>query len=138
LPPALLRGVLGQAQQQIAPWPGDLVVVEQPRDLLRPQPGPGPLVPADLGWRPLQRGRHRVAALALALPDPAQFGGQPAAPHRGASWRDHRACLLLGARGRAGAPVTQVSLQELVKPLVHATPTMVTVEPVITSHNELQ
>src|SRR6185437_8226638 len=98
LPPALLRGVLGQAQQEIAPRPGDLVVVEQPRDLLRPQPGPGPLVPADLGRGPLQRGRHRVAALALALPDPAQFGGQPAAPHRGASWRDHRACLLLGAR----------------------------------------
>jgi len=45
--------------------------------------------------------------------------------------------LLLGARGRAGAPVTQVSLQELVKPLVHATPTIVTVEPVITSHKEL-
>src|SRR6266853_245974 len=54
LPPALLRGVLGQPEQELPVRSGDLVVVEQPLDL-------------------------------------------PAPPYRGASRRDHRAFLLLGA-----------------------------------------
>src|SRR5579859_1865118 len=101
LPPALAGGVLGQPEQQIAARTGDLVVVEQPSDLLRAQAGPGPLVPADLGRRPPQRGGDRVPALAAVLPDSAKFGGQAAAPHRGTCWRGHRVILLLGA-ARAG------------------------------------
>src|ERR1700748_392896 len=77
--------------------PGDLVIIQQPLDLARPQAGPGPLVPADLRGRPLQRRGDRVSALAFVFPDPAQFGGQSAPPYRGASRRDHRAFLLLGA-----------------------------------------
>src|SRR6185437_11518281 len=83
LPPALLRRIFGEP--------------EQPLDLPGPQAGPGPLVPADLRRRPLQRRGDRVSALTFALPDPAQLGSQPAPPYRGASRRDHRAFLLLGA-----------------------------------------
>ena len=97
LPPALLRSVLGQPEQELPVRSGDLVIVEQPLDLPGPQAGPGPLVPADLRGRPLQRRGDRVSALAFVFPDPAQFGGQPAPPYRGASRRDHRAFLLLGA-----------------------------------------
>src|SRR5204863_8612976 len=74
------------------------VVVEHPPDLPGPQAGPGPLVPAALRGRPLQRRGDRGSALAFVFPDPAQFGGQPAPPYRGASRRDHRAFLLLGAQ----------------------------------------
>src|SRR6266487_5775050 len=97
LPPALLRRILGQPEQELPVRSGDLVVVEQPLDLPGSQAGPGPLVPADLRRRPLQRRGDRVSALAFVFPDPAQFGGQPAPPYRGASRRDHRAFLLLGA-----------------------------------------
>src|SRR5271166_1067461 len=102
-PPALLRRILGEREKQRAAGPGDLVVVEQSLDFLWPQAGPSPLVPADLGGRPFQRGGHRVSALALALPDSAQFSGKPTPTHRRASWRDHRASFLLGAaRGLVG------------------------------------
>src|SRR2546423_3043257 len=97
LPPALLRRILGQPEQELPVRSGDLVVVEQPRDLPGPQAGPGPLIPADLRRRPLQRRGDRVSALAFVFPDPAQLGGQSAPPYRGASRRDHRAFLLLGA-----------------------------------------
>src|SRR5271170_1757495 len=96
-PPALLGRVLGQPEEQRAARPSDLVIVEQPLDFPRAQAGPGPLVPADLGRRPPQCGGDRLAALALVLPDLAQFGGQAAAPHRGTCWRGHRVFLLLGA-----------------------------------------
>src|ERR1700733_13674594 len=99
LPPALLGRVLGEREQQLTAGPGDLVVVEQPLDLPRPQAGPGGFVPADLGGRPAQRGGDRIAALSLTLSDPAQLGGQPTPPHRGRRWRDHRASLLLGGAG---------------------------------------
>ena len=97
LPPALLRRILGQPEQEFPVRSGDLVVVEQPLDLPGAQAGPGPLVPADLRRRPLQRRGDRVSALAFVFPDPAQLGGQSAPPYRGASRRDHRAFLLLGA-----------------------------------------
>ena len=48
-PPALLGRLLGELQQERPAGSGDLVVVEQFRDLTRLQPGSGPLVPADLG-----------------------------------------------------------------------------------------
>src|SRR5262249_4343199 len=95
-PPAFLRRILGEPEQERAARPGDLVVVEQPLNFPRPQAGPGAFVPADLRRGPFQRGGDGIPALAFALPDLAQFSGQPAAPHRGASWRDHRAYLLLG------------------------------------------
>jgi hypothetical protein len=99
-PPALLSRILGEREKEFAAGPGDLVVVEQPRDFPGPQAGPGPFVPADLGGRPLQRGGDRIPALAPALPDRTQFSGQPAAPHRGASWGDQWASLLGAARVR--------------------------------------
>src|SRR5450755_4589209 len=67
-PPPLLRRILGEREEECAAGPGDPVVVEQSLDFPGPQAGPGPLVPADLGGRPLQRGGDRVSALALALP----------------------------------------------------------------------
>jgi hypothetical protein len=74
-PPALLGRVLGQPEQERTARPGDLVVVEESLDFSRAQAGPGPLVSADLGRRPPQRGGDRVSALALVLPDLTQFGG---------------------------------------------------------------
>src|SRR4029077_21241154 len=58
---------------------------------------PGPLVPADLRGRPFQRRGNSVSALASVFPGRAQLGVPPAPPYRGASRRDHRAFLLLGA-----------------------------------------
>src|SRR5215467_188476 len=94
LPPALLGGVLGEGEQQFAAGAGDLVVVEQSLHFARLQPGLGALVSADLGRRPVQCGSDRVATLALALPDLAQLGGEPTAPHRGTTWHGHGSSLL--------------------------------------------
>src|SRR5215471_1521900 len=96
-PPALLGSIGGEREQQRTARSGDLVVVEQPLDLPRLQASPGPLVSADLGRRPLQRGGDGVTALALALPDLAQLRGESAAPYRRASWHSHPASLLPGA-----------------------------------------
>src|SRR5260370_15423552 len=120
-PPSLLSRILGEPEKERAAGPGDLVVVEQSLDFPWPQAGPGPLVPADLRGRPFQRRGDRVSALALALSNPAQFSGKAAAAHRGACCRDHRASLLLGARGRTSGTVTQISRKQFVKPLVPLT-----------------
>src|SRR5262245_40612732 len=100
LPPSLLGRVLGEREEERAPRPGDLVVVEEPLDLPRLQAGSGPLVSADLGGRPFQRRGDGVSALALAFPDLAQLRGKSAAPDRGTSWHGHPASLLPGERGR--------------------------------------
>src|SRR3981081_2139896 len=101
-PPALLRRIFGEREEEIAVGPSDLVVVEQSLDFPRPQAGLGPLVPADLGGRPSQRRGDGFSALPPALPDPAQFSGKAAPPHRGASWPDHRATSSSGPCGPAG------------------------------------
>src|SRR6516162_1583929 len=97
-PPALLRRVLGQGEEQLPAGSRDLVVVEQPFHLTRPQAGLGPLVPADLGRRPPQRRGDGLAAPAFGLPDLAQFGGKPTSAHRRTSWRGHQAYLLAATR----------------------------------------
>src|SRR5262245_15362787 len=117
-PPSLLGGVLGQREQERAPRPGDLVVVEEPLDLPWLQAGPGPLISADLGRRPFQRGGDGVPALALALPDLAQLRGQPAPPHRGAGRLGHPASLLPGA-ARAGSVWARTSILEAMMKLSH-------------------
>jgi hypothetical protein len=76
-PPSLLRRILGEREKVCATGPRDPVVVEQSLDFPWPQAGPGPLVPADLGGRPVQRGSDRFPVLVLALPDLAEFGGEP-------------------------------------------------------------
>src|SRR6266581_2373357 len=83
-PPALLGSVLGKREEERATGASDLVVVEQPLDFPWLQAGPGQLVSADLGRRPLQRRSDSISALALAFPDPAQLSGKSATPHHGA------------------------------------------------------
>ena len=84
-PPSLLRRILSEREKVCAMGPRDLVVVEQSCDFPWPQAGPGPLVPADLGGRPVQRGSDRIPVLVLALPHLAEIGSKQTPPHLGAS-----------------------------------------------------
>src|SRR5262249_24904530 len=69
--------------------PADLVVVEQPLDLTRPQAGLGPLVTAYLGRRPAQRVGHGLAAAPLGLAQLPQLSREPATAYRGRTLVDH-------------------------------------------------
>src|ERR1700761_428533 len=91
LPPAFLRGVLGEREQHLAVRAVDAVVVEQPLDLSGAQARFSSLVPADLRRGPPKRVRYRLAAPPLRLAQLPQLCRKPTAAHRGAALFDHRA-----------------------------------------------